>query len=59
MGKMLNLELKVEEKDALIEVLKSYLSELSNEVSHTDRLAYRNRLIAQEEQLREILKKLT
>jgi hypothetical protein len=55
---MLQLELNVPEQETLAEVLRSFLSELRNEVSHTDRLAYRDRLKAQEVLIKQILEKV-
>lgn len=55
---MLQLELDDQEQEALVEVLKSFLSELRTEVSHTDRLAYRERLKGQEQLIKKILSKL-
>lgn len=52
---MLRLELDDREQEALAEALRSYLSDLRTEVSHTDRLAYRKRLKAQEHMLRTVL----
>lgn len=56
---MAQLELTDQEKETLAEVLRSFLSELRNEVSHTDRLAYRNDLKAQERLIEDILARLT
>lgn len=55
---MSHVELNDQEREMLTEVLKSFLSDLRTEVSHTDRLAYRDRLKAQEHLVREILGKV-
>jgi len=55
---MSQLELNDQEKEALTLVLKSFLSELRNEVGHTDRLAYREALKNQEQSLKVILSRL-
>jgi hypothetical protein len=55
---MLRLELNDQEQEALVEALTSFLSELRTEVSHTDRLAYRQRLKDQEQSIRQILARL-
>lgn len=54
----MQLELNRHEQETLADVLKSSLSELREEVAHTDRLAYRERLKEQEELLKEILSRL-
>lgn len=55
---MLRLELDEREHEVLTEALRSYLSDLRTEVGHTDRLAYRKRLKAQEHLLKSILDKV-
>lgn len=55
---MLRLELDKSEHEMLTEALRSYLSDLRTEVGHTDRLAYRKRLKAQEHLLKSILDKV-
>lgn len=55
---MFRLELDDREHDMLADVLRSSLSELRTEVSHTDRQAYRLRLRDEENSLRHILEKL-
>lgn len=55
---MSQLELNDQEREALVEVLRSFLSELRNEVSHTDRLVYREQLKAQEHVIQGIVGKL-
>lgn len=52
------LELNDLEQEALTEVLKSFLSEVKTEVSHTDRQAYREHLKEQMHWVRRILSKL-
>lgn len=55
---MFRLELNEQERQALLEALQSFLSELRTEVSHTDRQAYRQRLKTQEQVLHEILERM-
>lgn len=55
---MFQLELNETEKQALAEALKSFLSELRTEVSHTDRQAYRKQLKDQEEVLKGVMARL-
>ncbi len=55
---MLRLELEDQEQEALVDVLKSFLSELRSEVVHTDSHAYREGLKAQEQLLKKILVKV-
>ena len=55
---MLQLELNAPEQETLAEVLRSFLSELRNEVGHTDRLAYREQLKAQESMVKHLLEKV-
>lgn len=55
---MLRLELDEREHEVLTEALRSYLADLRTEVGHTDRLAYRKRLKAQEHLLKSILDKV-
>ena len=52
------LELNELEQEALAEVLKTFLSELKTDVTHTDRQAYRERLKEQEHWVKRILSKL-
>lgn len=52
---MWTLELTDHERDTLAEVLQSFLSDLRTEVAHTDRLAYRKRLKAQEHAVKDLL----
>lgn len=52
---MLQLELNNQEQETLTEVLKSFLSELRTEISHTDRKAYREQLKDQDQTVRQIL----
>jgi len=51
---MIHLDLNVEEKEALIGVLESYLSDLRYEIAYTDSMDFRNEL----KQKKELLKKL-
>lgn len=55
---MLQLELNDKEQETLAEVLRSFLSELRTEVSHTDRQAYRERLRDQEQLIKQILSRV-
>lgn len=55
---MFQLELNEREHQALAEALKSFLSELRTEVSHTDRQAYRKQLKDQEEVIKAIVARL-
>lgn len=55
---MFQLELNEREQQALAEALKSFLSELRTEVSHTDRQAYRQALKDQEDVLKGIMARL-
>lgn len=52
------LELNDQEREALTEVLGSFLSELKTEIHHTDRHSYRVRLQDQDQRLRQILSRL-
>lgn len=51
----MQLELDNEEQETLSIVLKSFLSELKTEISHTDRKEYREQLKEQDQVLRRIL----
>lgn len=55
---VVQLELNATEQATLAEVLGSFLSELQNEVSHTDRQAYRERLKAQASLIKQIQERL-
>ncbi|HEY8099497.1 MAG TPA: hypothetical protein VIF82_01995 [Burkholderiaceae bacterium] len=55
---MSHLELNDLEQEALVEVLKSFLSELRTEVVHTDRYSYKEHLKEQEDVVKRILGKL-
>ena len=55
---MVRLELNDQEQEMLGEVLRSFLSELKTEVSHTDRQAYRERLKDQAQLISLILSKV-
>lgn len=54
----MQLELDLQEQQTLVEVLRSYLSELKTEISHTDRKAYRDQLRVQDQLLRHILSRV-
>jgi len=56
---MLQLELNDKEQETLSTVLTSYLSELKNEVRHTDAPAYREQLKSQEQVIEQIWGKVT
>lgn len=55
---MSHLELNDLEQEALTEVLKNFLSELRNEVAHTDRATYRDHLKEQEHWIKRIVARL-
>lgn len=55
---MFQLELDDQEREMLTEVLRSFLSELRSEVSHTDSHAFRDRLKVQEHLIKQILGKV-
>lgn len=55
---MFQLELNDQEHKMLVEVIRSFLSELRSEVSHTDTRAFRDQLKAQEHLIKDILGKL-
>lgn len=55
---MSQLELNNLEQQTLAEVLRIFLSDLRTEVSHTDRLEYRERLKDQEQLIKNLLGKL-
>ncbi|MGE5492534.1 MAG: hypothetical protein ACM31P_14730 [Actinomycetota bacterium] len=55
---MFQLELNDQEHGMLVEVLRSFLSELRSEVSHTDTFAFRDQLKAQEHVIKQLLAKL-
>lgn len=54
----MQLELDMQEQQTLAEVLRSYLSELKTEISHTDRKAYRDQLKVQGQLLRDVLSRV-
>lgn len=54
----MQLELDLQEQQTLVEVLRSYLSELKTEIGHTDRKAYRDQLKVQDQLLRHILSRV-
>lgn len=55
---MVQLELNQREQETLAEVLRSFLSELKTEISHTDRKAYREQLRDQDQVVRHILSRV-
>lgn len=55
---MLQLELNDQEHEMLTQVLRSFLSELRSEVSHTDTPSFRDGLKAQEHLIKQLLAKL-
>lgn len=55
---MVQLELNDQEQVTLTEVLRSFLSELKTEISHTDRKAYREGLKDQDQLIRQILSRV-
>lgn len=55
---MLQLELNDREQELLADALRSFLSDLKTEVSHTDRQVYRQQLKDQEQTLKVILRRL-
>ncbi|GIX27859.1 hypothetical protein [Pelomicrobium sp. G1] len=52
---MTQLELSPEEREVLIEVLESFLSDLRMEIADTERLAFRERLKSQEQIIKRLL----
>lgn len=56
---MISLELTNEEKDLLVEVLESYISDLRMEVADTDSPFFKEQLKAKKEKLTKILNALT
>lgn len=56
---MTQLELNDHEQQTLTEALQSFLAELRNEVTHTDRHTFRMQLREQEQTLKGVLSKLT
>jgi len=55
---MMQLELNDQEQEMLTEVLRSFLSEMRTEISHTDSRAYRERLKDQDLLIRQILSRV-
>lgn len=55
---MMQLELDDREQEMLTDVLRSFLSEMRTEISHTDRRAYRERLKDQDLLIKQILSKV-
>lgn len=54
----MQLELNNQEQQTLTEVLRSFLSDLRTEISHTDRKAYREQLKDQDQVVRQILSRV-
>lgn len=52
---MIHLDLNAEEKEALIGVLESYLSDLRYEIADTDSMDYRNELKQKKDLLQKLL----
>ncbi|MEW5707975.1 MAG: hypothetical protein AB1830_03590 [Pseudomonadota bacterium] len=55
---MTQLELSPEEREVLIEVLESFLSDLRMEIADTERLAFRERLKSREQIIKRLLEAL-
>jgi hypothetical protein len=55
---MIHLDLKYEERQALVEVLENEISELSSEIFHTERLEYKSMLKSRKKLLMEMLEHL-
>jgi hypothetical protein len=55
---MLHVDLTVEEKDVLLEVIQDYVSEMGLEIADTDRKAMRDKLKAQRDVLRKVAESL-
>jgi hypothetical protein len=55
---MIHLDLKYEERQALVEVLENEISELSSEIFHTKRLEYKSMLKSRKKLLMEMLEHL-
>jgi hypothetical protein len=55
---MTQLELSPKEREVLIEVLESFLSDLRMEIADTERLAFRERLKSQEQIIKRLLEAL-
>ncbi|HEC18835.1 MAG TPA: hypothetical protein ENI97_05770 [Gammaproteobacteria bacterium] len=52
---MIHLDLNEQEKQALSEALKSYLSDMSYEIADTDRMEFREELKAKRDLLKKVL----
>ncbi len=55
---MITIELSDEEKEALVKVLQSYISDLRMEIADTDRASFREQLKKEKGYLESILDKL-
>ena len=56
---MTKLQLNAEEREMLVEILTSYLSDLRFEIADTERLEWRQKLKKREEFLNKLLKDLS
>lgn len=56
---MMQITLEDEEKETLIEILKNALSEIRDEAIHTDRLFYKQQLMARANLVQQLLSKMT
>lgn len=56
---MIQISLEDHEKEVLVDVLKSVLSELREEAAHTDRLLLRQEIASRENIIHAVLLKLT
>lgn len=54
----MQVDLNDKERETLSDALKSFLSELKTEISHTDRKEYRDQLKGQEQLLGQVLSKV-
>ena len=57
-GKTINLELTEQERDELRLALRTYVTDLRMEISHTDRYKFREELKAKRGVLEEVLRRL-
>jgi hypothetical protein len=56
---VLQLDLRPEDRDLLVDIVEEYLGDLRAEIGDTDNFDYRSKLKAEEKELREILDTLT
>lgn len=56
---MLQLNLRPEDRDLLVDIVEEYLGDLRAEIGDTDNFDYRSKLKAEEKAVREILDTLT